>query len=114
MRHESKKICRIVDELTTLFLKGDTNEVDFKIRKTDAEVTIYITDYNTHLTDDQIDFLMKTLNVQRQYEVEEYYWQLCGESDDEEELTLIGSMIDKAEIEKKAGHLYMTLVRKNH
>ncbi|GAU77804.1 hypothetical protein [Fusibacter sp. 3D3] len=113
MRHETKKICRIVDELTTLFLREDTNEVDFKIKKEQDRTLIQITDYETHLSDEEIAHLKETLNAQRQYEIEEYYWQLAGETDDEAELTLVGAMIDAATVEKRAGNLYIELVRLN-
>lgn len=111
MRHEIKKICKIVDELTTLLLKEDTNEVDFKIKRLPEETRIYITDYNTKYDQAAVDDLMQCLNVQRQHEVEEYYWQLVGECDCDSELTVIGAMIDQAIIELKDGNLYMTLIR---
>jgi len=111
MRHEVKKICKIVDELTTLLLKEDTDEVDFKIKKTDYETIIYITDYNTKYTPDHVEQLKQCLNVQRQHEVEEYYWQLVGECDSDSELTVIGAMIDSAEIELKDGNLHLKIVR---
>ena len=111
MRHEVKKICKIVDELTTLLLKEDTDEVDFKIKKTETETVIHIIDYNTKYTEAEVDELRMCFNVQRQHEVEEYYWQLVGESDNDSELTVIGAMIDEADIELKDGNLYMTLKR---
>ncbi len=111
MRHEIKKICRIVDELTTLFLRDDTNEVDFKIKTSSEKTIISIVDYNTRFSDDAIRHLEDTLNLQRQAEIEEYYWQLAGETDEGDELTLISAMIDTAEIEKKDGNLYIELIR---
>jgi hypothetical protein len=113
VRHEVKKICRIVDELTTLFLRRDTNEVDFKIIVNDNESIIRIVDYNTRFSDDYIAHLSLTLNRQRQLEIEEYYWQLAGETDQDDEITLIGAMIDRAIVEKRDGHLYLELIRTN-
>jgi len=43
--------------------------------------------------------------------MEEYYWQLAGESDCDDELTLVGAMIDEAKIEMKDGNLTMKLIR---
>lgn len=111
MRHETKKICKIVDELTTLLLKADTDEVDFKIKKEKNQTIIRIVDYNTKYTDQDVQELMECLNVQRQHEIEEYYWQLVGESDNEPELTIIGAMIDKASICIKDGNLHIELIR---
>lgn len=113
MRHEIKKISRIVDELTTLFLKEDTNEVDFSIKRLPDHTVIKIIDYGTHFSDEYIDQLRELFNSQRQCEVEEYYWQLCGEVDNDDELTLIGCMIDKATVEKRDGDLYLELIRYN-
>jgi len=112
MRHEIKKICKIVDELTTLLLRDDTDEVDFKIKKTDSETKIYITDYNTKYKSEDVEDLKSCLNVQRQHEVEEYYWQLVGECDNDSELTVIGAMIDDAVIEIRGENLYLELTRK--
>ena len=111
MRHEIKKISKIVDELTTLFLRDDTNEVDFKIITGKDRTIIKIVDYNTNYSDRTIDHLRTTFNRQRQYEIEEYYWQLAGENDDDDEITLIGAMIDTAIVEKRDGNLYLELVR---
>lgn len=111
MRHETKKISRIVDELTTLFLKNDTDEVHFKIKRETHQTTIEIIGYRTHLDDEYINQLRQTLNIQRQWEIEEYYWQLTGETDYDEELTLVGAMIDEAVVEKREGNLYMNLIR---
>lgn len=111
MRHETKKICKIVDEMTTYFLKEDTDEVDFKIKKSKEKTVVKIIDYNTHYTENDVQDLKECLNVQRQHEVEEYYWQLVGESDTEAELTIVGVMIDEATVELVDGNLHVTLVR---
>ncbi len=112
MRHEIKKICRIVDELTTMFLCHDTDEVDFKIITQPDCAIIKIVDYNTRYDDEDISHLRTLLNCQRQNEIEEYYWQLAGETDEDDELTLIGAMIDSAVVEKRDGNLYLDLIRK--
>lgn len=111
MRHEVKKISRIVDELTTLFLREDTNEVSFHIKTGKDKAVITIVDYATRFEDAYIQHLSDTLNTQRQAEIEEYYWQLAGETDEGDELTLISAMIDTAIIEKRDGNLYIELIR---
>ncbi len=111
MRHETKKICKIVDELTTLLLKDDTDEVDFKIKKDDKKTLIKIIDYNTRYSSDEVEYIRECLSVERQQEVEEYYWQLAGESDNDCELTLVGAMIDDVTITFEKGNLYIDIVR---
>ncbi|MBM7560921.1 hypothetical protein JOC49_000435 [Fusibacter tunisiensis] len=113
MRHEIKKVCKIVDELTTLFLKEDTNEIDFKIITEKERSVIRIIDYNTHFDPEYIEHLCAMFNRQRQSEIEEYYWQLAGEADEDDELTLISAMIDSAKAEVRGGNLYMELIRLN-
>ena len=112
MRHETKKICKIVDELITLLLKDDTDEVDFKIKKEVDRTIIKIVDYNTKYSEAEALDLNESLTVQRQHEMEEYYWQLVGESDCDSELTLIGAMVDDAIVNLKDGNLYIEIVRK--
>ncbi|OPL07656.1 MAG: hypothetical protein AVO33_04190 [delta proteobacterium ML8_F1] len=112
MKHEIKKISRIVDELTTLFLKEDTNEVDFSIKILPEQTRITISAHATHFTEADVEQLKNILGAQRQYEVEEYYWQLAGECDDiDHELTLVGAMVDEATVEIKEGSLFIELIR---
>lgn len=111
MRHEVKKISRIVDELTTMLLKDDTNEVDFKIKMNAHQTVITIVDYHSRCDEAKLERLREALSIERQHELEEYYWQLAGESDCDDELTLVGAMIDEAKIEMKDGNLTMELIR---
>jgi hypothetical protein len=112
MRHEMKKIGRIVDELTTLFLNEDTNEIDLKILTNQTETIITLKDYQTRFKLDEIKRLEDMLNQQRQREIEEYYWQLAGETDEGDELVLVSAMIDEAKLELIDGNLFMTLIRR--
>lgn len=112
MRHEVKKISKIVDELTTLLLREDTDEVDFKIRKTPGQFKIIITDYNTKYTASEVKEFEAYFNAQRQHEYEEYFWQLVGECDCENELSVIGAMVDEGLVELRGKDLYMELIRK--
>ncbi len=113
MKHEIKKICKIIDEMTTLLLRDDTNTVDFKIKKMDDRTVISIVDYDTNYSEKEVNDLIECFNVQRQREVEEYYWQLVGECDNDSELTIIGVMIDSASIEVRDNNMYIELVRMN-
>lgn len=111
MHHEVKKISKIVDELMTFFLKEDTNEIDFSIKRESDKSIISITDYNTKFDDESIKQICETLNVQRQLEIEAYYWQLCGETDCDDELLLVGAMVDEVFVEKVEGNLVIKLIR---
>ena len=60
----------------------------------------------------KLNELNNILNSPRQKEVEECYWQLGGESELNCELSLIGAMIDSAEVEYKDGILKVKMLRK--
>lgn len=111
MRHETKKICRIVDEITTIFLKDHTNKIEFTLCRDDTKTTIEIIDYDTNFDIEYVEYFVKALNGQRQAELEEYFWQLAGETDEDDELTLISNMVDEASAEIKDGVLYVKIVR---
>ncbi len=113
MKHEVKKICKIVDEMTTLLLQDDTDQVDLRINKLKDRTIISMVDYNTNFDKERVDSWLDFFNVQRQHELEEYYWQLLSQCDNDSELTIIGAMVDKATIELKDNNMYIELVRIN-
>lgn len=112
MHNEIQKTTKIIDEFTSLLIKRGTTEIDIKLKKEDDCTTIFITDYDTSMNEEEINTLSEFLNIQRQSEIEEYYWGLMGETSNEDELFLVGSMLDSAVLEIKNGNLYMKLIRK--
>ena len=113
MKHEVKKISRIVDELVTFFLRKDSDEVDISIKRNDEQAVIRLIVHGTHFDREFMDYLEDSLNVQRQFEVEEYYWQLAGETDCDTEITLVGAMVDSASVCVVNGDLCIEIIRKN-
>ncbi len=113
MKHETKKICKIVDELTTLLLKEGSGLIEFKINRLSDRTVISIVDHHTHYSQKEVDDMIECFNVQRQFEVEEYYWQLVGESDNDSELTIVGVMVDHADVKLENGDLHIDLIRLN-
>ncbi len=113
MRHEVKKISRIVDELVTFFLRKDTDEVDVSIKRSTECTVIRMIVHGTHFDSEFVSHLEDSLNIQRQQEVEEYYWQLAGETDCDTEMTLVGAMVDTAKIGEIDGNLCIEIIRKN-
>jgi len=111
MHNEIQKTTKIVDELSSLLMNKGSLEIDIKLKLSDVCTTIFMTDYNTNLTQDEINTLSQFLNIPRQTEVEEYYWGLMGETSDDDELFLVGSMIDTAKFELKGDDLYIELTR---
>ncbi len=111
MNNEIQKTTKIVDELCSLLMCKGSTEIDVKLKLNDCCTTIFITDYNTNLSNDEINNLSKFLNIPRQPEVEEYYWGLMGETSDDDEMFLLGSMLDTAKFELKNANLHVELIR---
>lgn len=111
MQSEIKKITRIIDEITYLIMKKGSEDMEVRVKRDTDSTTIYIVDYNTKYSEEDIHELNEILNIQRQCEIEGYYWELVGEDNDGDELFLVGSMIDNAEVQKIGNHLYIKMVR---
>jgi len=111
MDHEIKKISKIIDELITFFLLHGTDKMNVSIESTEECYKIHIDCNNINCSDKKVQLLNNYLNSPRQPEVEEYYWELTGESDIAPELSLVGAMIDKAEIDFKGTSISITLYR---
>lgn len=111
MRHESKKIAKLIDELTTMFLNSDTNMVEFSVEILEEKSIIKLVDYNTNITEERADYLNTAFNKPRQPAIEEYYWQIMGSHDTEDEVTLLSMMTDAASVERRDGNLYIELIR---
>lgn len=111
MHNEIGKVTKLIDEIISELMRNGSDEIDVKVKRSKESSTIYITDYNTKYIDDEIEQLSKILNVDRQCEIEEYYWGLVGNDNGGDELFLVGTMIDDAEVTKIGDNLYIKMVR---
>ena len=112
MRHEYKKVARIVDELTTFFLEKNAKDVSLDIKILDKKEIVTIKVYPVEDMDTVIEDLQRMLSCPRESEMEEYYWELAGEGDNASELGLIGTMIDSASIDYDDESLCLEIVRR--
>lgn len=110
-QHEVKKLSKIVDELITFFFLKKTNKMNIEIEDLKDHYEITMVNDCCELTSEKLEILKSLFNVQRQREVEEYYWRLAGETDDESELSLVGTMIDDATVEYKDNKIIVKLIR---
>ena len=109
MQNEVKKITRLVDEVTSLLMRSGSNDINVRIKRDSELSTITIIDYNSAYPNDEISSLNDILNIQRQ--VEEFYWELMGDDSHEDELFLVGSMVDKATVNKIDNDLHIVMYR---
>lgn len=112
MKHTNQRNIKIVTELLSYFYNHGSDNVHIDINKEDEKVIIFIKAHITFISSENLEFLKKSLNVQRLHEMEEYYWNLTGDNDTDTELTLVGMMIDEVNINYVAGeYLELTLTR---
>ncbi len=109
MNHK-RRVAKIVEELINYFYKIDVVNIHLDIIDNNEMFTIVFNCEFTCLKKEDIDFLVKNLSCEKQEEIEEYYWELTGESD--EELSIIGMMIDQFEINVKDNVVELILYRR--
>lgn len=112
MQHEAKKISLIINELVTLFLQMGTGNIDVAVNRSSDATEITFTQDQADYSEEFREKLFHSLNVHRQVEVEAYYWQLMGDDDSDDELLLLGAMIDQAWVTQDQGILQVKVLRK--
>ena len=95
--HEIKKGCKIIDELILYIMKNGHRKMDLSIDKTSDVLKVIIK--TDKMEDSLLEVMDKYINTERELEVEEYGWELMGESDAQSELGMVGLLIDKLEID---------------
>ncbi len=111
MKHEIKKISKILDELVTYCFLKHSSKLDIQVERGEDFFSITLRTDDFECTKDQLQKLQEYMQVQRQREIESYYWQLAGESENACELSLVGMMVDEAKVEFEEGRLTIYLKR---
>ena len=124
---ESGDIRENIDVEDNINQSSNKLEKECKIILKDKDESIYsLKDFNNEFINKMSDDLIKEiddielynlkkiLNTNRQHEVEEYYWNLGGECELEGELSLVGMMIDKAEISYNDSILSIKIYRADY
>ena len=111
MKSQRKRISRIVDELISYLFSMGATDISVNIQEREEDFKVLIKGNCKEVESKKFDKLKKALETPKQEEVEEYYWELAGNADGGTELSLVGMMIDKAELDWNAGQLDITLYR---
>lgn len=98
MKHNKKRVSKIVDELIVYLFSIGASNINVNILEEKDFYKIRISSNYRDKDMEKIDNLKKYLSCEKQEEMEEYYWELTGECDIDTELTLVGMMTDKCEI----------------
>lgn len=109
MQNNLKSI-KLISELADFVFDAGAGEFVVNYKEEGQETKITIESNIKNLNPSYLETL-EGLNTERQSEVEEYYWELVGESNTSQELTLVGMMIDKAEYSYENDLLKITVYR---
>jgi hypothetical protein len=113
MKHEIKKISKIIDEITTCFMHHfRATRFELVMNRSDSAFELTFVFKGIEITPDALKKLRAQLIANRNPELENYYWQLTGELEDSNELALVCMMTDHIEIDYKDGNLFLKLRRK--
>jgi len=112
LKNEIKKITKIIDEVINYFMfhykpfvamtidcKGDTFFISFVFK-------------DLKLSDEEFDKIKSKFKLNRRVEIEDYYWQLVGDSENASEFTLVSLMSDEIQFSKDDESVYLTITRK--
>ncbi|SHJ53333.1 hypothetical protein [Paramaledivibacter caminithermalis] len=111
MKHGKKRIAKIVDELVTYFFSIGATDIDINLKEEKEYYQISVKCNYSCKDQGKIDKLIKYLKCAKQEEMEEYFWELAGDSDVDTELTLVGMMTDEAEISCNDNTIEVNLIR---
>ncbi len=115
-KHLTKKVdhvnLKILNELIIFCMSSGATDLDMKLKDEADRIVMSISTEAKDLPQKLIDQAKAYLKVPRQHELESYYWQLSGESDDEIELNLVGMMTDEAELIYDNPRLTINIIRK--
>ncbi len=100
MRHEDKKIGKIIEELTMYFFGVGANHIASAIIKEEEHFIITMESNFLPEYREDLQRLTEYLNEPRNDSIEDIYWELAGSGDPGEssQLLLLGAMLDKAEV----------------
>ncbi len=111
MRHENKKIGKIVDEMVTFFCARDAENIKVNINRSSEKIELAFTVDHLNENDKIVKMFEDLINFPREEDFDEVYWNLAGESDHDTELTLVAYMIDDVKFSHKDNSFEVVLTR---
>lgn len=114
MKFKVEKNIKIINELIAYFYKLGTIDVHIDLSSDDENSYFNIYGQVDNISKYELESLASILNTPRQYEVENYYWNLGGECEFDSELTLVGMMINSAKVSYKDNILKISIIREEN
>ncbi|HDT11785.1 MAG TPA: hypothetical protein ENN58_03510 [bacterium] len=112
MRYEIKKITKMIDEVTNYFLFNYRCNIKIDVIRSKDEYVIGFLFDKLHLDEKELKRLSVMMKPGRDPSLTNYYWQLTGEIEDDNELSLVAMMCDDVKIKQLDDGLSFTLIRK--
>ena len=106
-----EKGMRIMNDLVAFCHHHGGRKFDVSLSNRNSLTTLTVSSPIAHLDEETIESLQRELNVPRRPEIEQNYWELSGECEMSEQLTLVGMMIDHAAIVYQNHVLYIHVQR---
>ncbi len=106
---ENKRGCKVISEFILLLMHyGYINlNVDFK----SDEKVHYYTLRTSRVSEKLLNYIKDNINLGREFDVEEYGWELVGDGDSYDQIDLLGCLLDKFEIENTAEETIFRMAR---
>lgn len=105
MKMHLEKSMRILNDLMAFCHSLGAKEYDIHLAHEGDISRLHISSPIPDASPQAVEELREALNLPRQHEVEQNYWELSGDSEIEGELTLVGMMLDEAVVEYTGGVL---------
>ena len=111
MNFKIEKDLKIVNELMAYCYHFKTKDINVNVKTIENKSVIELKAIIFDFPQIAFEKLLSSLTIPRQREVEQYYWQIGGESEFDSELTLVGMMTDKADVNYNNDILSINLER---
>lgn len=105
----NQKICKMIEEFSLFILENHSNNINIDIKEIENKTVVRFT--TDLMNNNLIDFVKTNIKPERLVEVEEYGWELMGEGSSDDDLPLVGNLIDKMEIENVDNKTIITMFR---
>jgi hypothetical protein len=109
--YETKKIARMMDELSTFFIGRGATQIELSYKAEATKIIITVSAKGIASIEQAVTELRHFLSYPRELEIEEYYWELAGGTTKADELALVGAMTDEAGVTYDDEQICVELIR---
>lgn len=108
---DKAKVKKIIYELISFLIEKKIYDINISLIPDKSHVKIEISCPTCNTDNISFDELENIISVPRLTDIENLYWQLLGDTDENTQLFLLGSMIDNIDINKSDKGLKVTIYR---